>query len=222
MENSIFLKNIERGLEKGLIEYSEDKKKIIYKGIGKDKNDKSYNIANPEEQIRASVFVELVLDYLYPVELINLEVKAPNRVPSYLADIVIFSDNENKQPYIVIEVKKEGISESELKQAIEQTFSYSSVLQAKFCMLVAGTTKIAYDTRKSKVFERFKNKISDIPKNKDAEPPKYVYLKVENVGESRLRAWGGGCWAGNFRERRFNKCIEKMPRYYLAGWKVKT
>ena len=177
MEQTIFTNNIHRGIDKGILQYSVGKKKIIYKGIGVEKKDKQYNINNPEEQVRASVFVELVLDYLYSKELIDLEISTPHRTPSYFADIVVFNDKENKDPYIVVEVKKDGISDSELEQAIQQTFSYGGVLKTKFCMLVAGTTRIAYDTRNSKVFERYKNKISDIPKNKEAEPPKYIYKK---------------------------------------------
>ena len=175
--DSIFEKNIKRGLEKGILEYTEDGNKLIYKEIGKDKEDKTYSIKNPEELVRASVFTELILNYGYTKEFINLEVKTPHRQPGYYADMVIFDDKENKSPYIVVEIKRDGISDSELNQAIEQTFSYSGVLNTKFCMLVAGTTRIAYDLRKSKTFERYKNKVSDIPKNAQTEPPKYLYKK---------------------------------------------
>ena len=99
------------------MQYSVDKKKIIYRGIGTEKKDKQYNINNPEEQVRASVFVELVLDYLYSKELMDLEISTPHRTPSYFADILVFNDKENKDPYIVVEVKKDGISNSELEQA---------------------------------------------------------------------------------------------------------
>ena len=117
MEQTIFTNNIHRGIDKGILQYSVDKKKIIYRGIGTEKKDKQYNINNPEEQVRASVFVELVLDYLYSKELMDLEISTPHRTPSYFADIVVFNDKENKDPYIVVEVKKDGISNSELEQA---------------------------------------------------------------------------------------------------------
>ena len=47
----------------------------------------------------------------------DLEISTPHRTPSYFADIVVFNDKENKDPYIVVEVKKDGISNSELEQA---------------------------------------------------------------------------------------------------------
>ena len=182
---SIFERNVKKGIEKGILKYgNEQKTKIVYVGIGKGEGDKEHNLKDPEEKVRASFFVELVLNYGYPVNLIDLEVLTANRVPKYFADIVVFEDEENKQPYITIEIKKEGISQAEEKQAIEQTFSYGGVCKASFCMLVAGTTKIAFDLRKSKIFERTKNKISDIPKFKAKEPPKYNYVKKEHDLES--------------------------------------
>lgn len=181
---SIFEKNIDRGIEKGYLRISEDKTKIIYLGIGKNKEDKAYNIKDPEEKVRASFFVELILEYNYPINLIDLEVLTPHRVPKLYCDIVIFEDEENKQPYIAIEVKKDGISQAEEKQAVEQTFSYAGILNSKFCILVAGTTKIAFDRRKHKAFDREKNKISDIPKKGQKEPPKYTYIKKQKDLES--------------------------------------
>ena len=204
-QNSIFEKNIQRGIEKGILKYSEALNKIIYLGIGKDKVNKIYNIKDPEEKVRASFFTELILDYKYPKNLIDLEVRTAHREPKYFCDIVIFGDDENKQPYIAIEIKKDGISQAEENQAIEQAHSYGGVLKAKFCLLVSGTTKIAYDLRKSKTFERTKNKISDIPKSKEKEPPKYTYIKnkkdlqslnkedlIKVLGKCHDTIWQGG------------------------------
>ena len=183
-EKSIFEKNILKGIEKNILKYSEDKTKIIYLGIGKNKENKKYNIKDPEEKVRASFFVELILNYNYKKEFINLEVLTPHRVPKLFTDIVVFSDEENKQPHIAIEIKKDGISQAEENQAIEQTFSYGGILKAKFCILVAGTSKFAFDLRNSKTFERIKNKISDIPKLNEKEPPKYTYIRKEKDLES--------------------------------------
>ena len=46
----------------------------------------------------------------------------PRRTPSDLADIVVFHDDAKKNPYIVVECKKDKISEAEFSQAIEQAF----------------------------------------------------------------------------------------------------
>ncbi|MDA8031925.1 MAG: N-6 DNA methylase, partial [Alphaproteobacteria bacterium] len=162
-----------------IFRYSENGKKIIYRHIGKTKEN-VIRLITPEEKVRASFVVELVLDYKYPVHLIGVEITTPHRSPKHYADLVIFGDKENKQPYIVVEVKKDGISPAEEEQAIEQTFSYAGVLRSKFCLLVSGTTKIAYDLRNSKIFERTKNKISSIPKYQEKEPPKFIFIKRAN------------------------------------------
>lgn len=176
-DKSIFNTNIDKGIAAKILEYNKDETKIIYLGIGKNKENREYKIKDPEEVVRASFFSELVLNYNYPAELIDLEVTTPHRKPKLYTDLVIFSDQENKQPYIVIEIKKDGISQAEQDQAVEQTFSYGGILKARFCLLVAGTTKIAYDLRATKTFEREKNKIADIPEFKQKEPPKYTFFK---------------------------------------------
>jgi type I restriction enzyme M protein len=205
MDNkSIFEKNINNAINQGFLRLSEDNKKIIYLNLGTNKEQKSYNIKDPEEKVRASFFAELVLHYNYPTELINLEIVTPHRVPKLYTDIVVFKDKENKQPLIAIEVKKDGITQAEENQAIEQTHSYGGILKSSFCMLVSGTTKIAYDLRESKTFERTKNKIADIPKFKEKEPPKYTYIKkkhdLEQLNKEDLIKILGSChdiiWQG--------------------------
>lgn len=85
-EISIFEKNILRGLDKGIISFDKDKNKIIYSCSREYKT----NFKNPEEKIRASYFVELILDYHYPAKRIDLEVTVPRRTPEDRADIVIY------------------------------------------------------------------------------------------------------------------------------------
>ena len=175
---SLFEKNLQRGISEKIIRISENGKKYIYPNISKNEKDFTHFITT-EEKVRASFFVELILDYGYPQHLLDLEVTTPHRNPKHYADIVVFKDEENKSPYIVIEIKKDGISHAEEEQAIEQTHSYAGILKAKFCLLVSGTTKIAYDLRNSKAFERNKNKISSIPKYQEKEPPKFIFIKKE-------------------------------------------
>lgn len=180
IENKTFFeKNIERGVEKGILKYSEDGKKIIYLKLGKNREDKKYNIADPEEKVRASYFTELILDYGYSKNKIALELVVPKRTPKDLADIVVFADDENKKPYIVVECKKDGVSDAEFKQAVEQVFGNANSLKANMAIVVAGTTKEAFNVKDYKSLERVENIIADIPKiNK--EIPKYSFIKKEN------------------------------------------
>ena len=81
--------------------------------------DKRYRFTDPEEKVRARYYVELIERYQYPETRIDLEVSVPRRTPSDFADIVIFHDDAKQTPYIVVECKKDNISEAEFNQAIE-------------------------------------------------------------------------------------------------------
>ncbi len=178
---SIFEQNIERGVKEGIISFNEDKSKIIYDCS------RSYTTSfkNPEEKVRASYFCELVLDYDYPKEKINFEVSVPRRTPEDRADIVVYEDDELKTLYLVVETKKDGITDAEFKQAIEQAFGNANSLRAKLASVVAGTTKTAFDVAGFKPSEREKNVISDIPK-KYGKTPKYRFIKGETDKELKI------------------------------------
>lgn len=173
-QKTIFEQNIERGVKKGLLSFSNDEKKITYIRQGK-----SYRISDPEEKVRASYYTELVLDYGYDANELDLEVKVPRRTPNDRADIVIYEDEEKKAPLIVVECKKDGISDAEFTQAIEQAFGNANSLRSKFAIVVAGNTKSAFDVAGFKPSEREKNVIADIPK-KDKPVPKYKFVKKQN------------------------------------------
>jgi type I restriction enzyme M protein len=147
---------IEIGEKEGFLKVSG--KKIEYLAIKK-----SYNITNPEEQVRVSFYYELVKKYQYPKERIDLEVVVPRREPTDKADIVVYEDDEKKKPYIVVECKKDGISQAEIKQAIEQAFGNANSLRSKYTILVAGNVRIAFDISNFPSEEREKNIIADIP-----------------------------------------------------------
>ena len=177
MENnnqSIFETNTRRGIGAGIISFNEDKTKITYACS----RDYTTGFKNPEERVRASYFCELVLDYDYPKEQIDFEVLVPRRTPEDRADIVVYEDKELKTPYLVVETKKDGITDAEFKQAIEQAFGNANSLRAKLASVVAGTTKTSFNIAGFKPSERAKNVISDIPK-KYGKTPKYRFIKGE-------------------------------------------
>ena len=107
--NTIFMENVERGINEGIIKLSDDKSRITYFC----KREYSTSFKNPEEKVRASYFVELVLDKKYPKESIDIEVKVERRVPDDRADIVIY--DEDGKEYLVVECKRDGISDAEFK-----------------------------------------------------------------------------------------------------------
>lgn len=160
---------------------------------GEGKNEKIHYVAanhserwsDPEEKIRASYFVELITDYLYSPDRIEIEVTVPRRTPEDHADIVIYEDDEKKKPYLVVECKKDGISDAEYKQAIEQAFGNANSLRSQYAIVVAGNTRTAFDVSGFKPSEREKNVIADIPV-KYGKAPKYRYIKGDTKNDLRI------------------------------------
>ena len=148
---------LDKGIKNKLI--SIDDKRITYYA----KSEKSYSYKDPEEKVRAIVFIRLVLDYKYDRNDIDFEVKVPRRTPEDLADIVVYEKNNDTQPYIVVECKKDGITDNQFNQAIEQVFGNANSLRAKYAWVVAGNTETAFDVKNFDSMERSKNVISEIP-----------------------------------------------------------
>ena len=179
--DSIYEKDIQRGISKGIISVAEDKSKIIYNAAQEHKE----NLKDPEEKVRAAFFGELVLDYGYNPNRIRLEVPVPRRTPEDRADIVVYEDDELKKPYLVVECKKDGITDAEFKQAIEQVFGNANSMRAQFAAVIAGTTRTAFNVAEFKPSEREKNVIADIPK-KYGKAPKYKFIKGDTQNELKI------------------------------------
>ena len=149
---------IEIGQQKGYIQILDEGTTIHYIAP-----DKKYKFTDPEEQVRASYYVELIERYQYPEIRIDLEVTVPRRTPSDSADIVVFDDDEQKIPYIVVECKKDKISEAEFSQAIEQAFGNCHSLYGDLCGVVAGNTRRFFEVKNQNPRERTQNIIADFP-----------------------------------------------------------
>lgn len=180
-KESIFWKNIQKGIEKGYLALSDDEARITYHCS----REYSTSFKNPEETVRASYFAELVIDYQYPNEKIDIEVTVPRRTPSDRADIVIYEDAELKKPFLVVECKKDGITDSEFSQAIEQAFGNANSLRAEYAVVIAGNTKTAFNVAGFKPREREKNVIADIP-IKYGKAPKFRYRKADDERELKV------------------------------------
>ena len=87
---------IQRGIAHNLISFNDDNTRIYYNAKVK----KSYSYKDPEEKVRAYVFIKLVLDYNYNTEDIDFAVLVPRRTPEDLADIVVYEKGNDKQPYL--------------------------------------------------------------------------------------------------------------------------
>ena len=103
--------------------------------------DRSERFTDPEEQVRAEFWAELIYRYGYEPECIGVEVTVPRRTPADRADIVVFRDREQKRPFAVIECKRDGVTDAEFTQAIEQACGNRASLGAPYAGVVAGRTR---------------------------------------------------------------------------------
>lgn len=175
---------IAEGIENELIVISDDGKQITY-----TKQEKKRNFTNPEEKVQAETFVRLVLEYLYPVDHIEICRTVTMGSEKREADIVVYDSPKWGKPIIVVECKKEEVSQQEFDQAINQAFSYASA--------IPGNTKFIWVT--SKILNRhfrfdkekeIRQSIGGLPFYGSDEVAPYQYVKgggkhkyIDNYGK---------------------------------------
>ncbi len=176
---------LERAIRDGYayITGEDTKAKITY--VTSDNHVENYN--DPEEKVRAEFWAELIYKYEYPANRIKVEVVVPDRLPTDRADIVIFNDDECKRPYTVVECKKDGVTDAEFMQAIEQGVGNATwvKLRAEYVVIVAGATRRVLDVSdKFGALEREQNILADLPKAY-GKPQEYRFYKggVNEKGE---------------------------------------
>lgn len=148
---------IQQGIDKGLITISEDNKTVKYLH-----QNKSRNLGNPEEKVQLEAFLKLVIEYGYPVEHIEQFVTVTMGADKREADIIVYEDAKHIKPKIIVECKKQEVTQQEFNQAINQAFSYANAL--------SGTIKYVwiYSEVLSSIFRfdkenDFREGLSDLP-----------------------------------------------------------
>lgn len=177
---------IEQGIQKGLISISEDKSRITYLNQNKTRN---YN--NPEEKVQAETFLKLVLLYNYPANQIKQFETVTMGSSQKEADIIVYNDEKCEQPHIVVECKKEEVSELEFVQAKEQAASYAYAL-AETIQYIWVTSKIKNDYAQIDKDSKTKRTVPDIPHFGVTEVQKYKYVRGgrrqnEEAGEDVIK-----------------------------------
>lgn len=197
---------LDRAIKDGyaFISGSESKQKITY--VTSDSHVENYN--EPEEKVRAEFWAELIYKYEYPATRIKVEVVVPDRLPTDRADIVVFADDECKRPYTVVECKKDGVTDAEFAQAIEQGVGNATwvKLRADYVVIVAGGTRRVLDVSdKYGALEREQNILADLPKAYGKPQEFRFYKGTENdikpvaredliiaIKKCHQTLWGGG------------------------------
>lgn len=157
-----------------LFELTDDDR-IVYIKTNRGGKPKSYRWSDPEEQVRAEFYAELVTRYKYPADRIDLEVEVYRRKPEDFADIVVYEDDGLTKPFLVVECKEPNISAAEFEQAIKQAWGNANNLGAKYAAAVAGSIQFAFEPRDFDIRDREKYAII-IPERYD-KPIKYRYVK---------------------------------------------
>ena len=157
---------INKGINKKLIQISDDGKQIFYLYQNKKCN---YN--NPEEQVRVETFLKLIFDYSYKSERIRIEEPVTMGSEVKRADIVVYNDDTYTEPHILVECKKQEVSEAEFQQAIEQAYSYAYAMpnDVKYIWVTSGI--------KNEYFEVDKNRKS---RTAQADIPQFGVKKLAN------------------------------------------
>lgn len=198
---------IEQGIQKKLIRFEDHGKYIFYL----EENIRR-NYTNPEEIVQAETYLKLILVYNYSPNNIRQFVAVTMGSDKKEADIIVYNDAACTTPHIVVECKKEDVSELEFEQATNQAFSYAYAL--------AGTIKFVWITSRLKnaYFQvdkdtHIKTSVPDIPQYGVDKLATYKYAKgggvsnkqklfdLETVSENELTRrfkqahqalWGGG------------------------------
>jgi len=122
---------LERAITDGHARLTGESKqqKILYVAVNHTER-----YADPEEQVRAEFWAELIYRYGYEPARIGVE-------------ITVFRDDERKKPYAVIECKADGVTDAEFNQAVEQSCGNGTwaKFRANYVGVVAGMTRRFFD-----------------------------------------------------------------------------
>ena len=172
---------IETGIEKGLIRFDEDRNFITYIHQNKKRN---YN--NPEEKVQAETFLTLVIIYGYPVNRIKIYSSVQIGSQTAEADIIVYADDECESSFIVVECKKEEITDQEFNTAVNQAYSYAVAEGGKFVWTTSRIKNEYYEVHDNK--PKGRSAIPDIPQFgvKKLAPYKYVKGGISQTNTNEI------------------------------------
>ena len=158
----------------------QDKNDLIY--FNKDKTRVTYNLCDitrnydhPEEKVQAETYCQLIKTYGYSPNRIKIYVPVTMGKEKKEADIVVYKDDDCLEPYILVECKREDVSEAEFAQAIEQAYSYAYALPGdiKYVWVTSKIRQEYFEVDKSK---NSRNRLPDIPQYGVTSVATYKYV----------------------------------------------
>lgn len=170
--------------------------KIIYPFLKREFVD------HPEERIRLQVLHKLINIYSYPKERVDIEVpvKFKESEKPRRADIVIFSDEKRKKPFIVVELK------TNFEKANTEAKKYAVILRAEYCLASDGLQEKSY-----KIIDRYPETAEEYPLPVAyGKVVEYKYLKGDEKWDTKeqslkelkgiFRKCHDEIWAGGKRD----------------------
>lgn len=94
----------------------------------------AYNFHNPKQKARLEFYFDLLEKYRYSIGRIEFDVAMPSGYSGHSADIVVFRDGEKKNPYIVIDCHRDGISDEAFETGVTAAIGKSEALGADFAV----------------------------------------------------------------------------------------
>ncbi len=158
------------GIEKGLIRFDENQDFITYIHQNKKRN---YN--NPEEKVQAGTFLTLVLIYGYSVDRIKQFVSVQMGSETKEADIIVYNDDNCEETYILVECKKEDLTDQQFNIAVDQAYSYAVAEGAKYVWTTSRIKNQYYEVPDKKPKSRIE--IPDIPQFGISKLAPFKYVK---------------------------------------------
>jgi len=171
---------IETGIDKGLIKFDEERNFITYIYQNKKRKYK-----NHEEKVQAETFLTLILIYGYSEKRIQQFVSVQMGVETKEADIIVYSDDKHEETHIVVECKKEDLTDQQFNIAVDQAFGYAVAEGAKYVWTTSKIKNQYYEIPEKKPKSRIE--IPDIPQFGVNRLAPYKYVKggisqIETVG----------------------------------------
>jgi len=174
---------IDIGIEKGLIRFDEERNFITYIHQNKKRN---YN--NPEEKVQAETFLTLVLNYGYPVNRVRQYVPVQMGSETKEADIIVYKDDACEQTFILVECKKEEITDQQFKIAVDQAYSYCIAEGGSYVWTTSKIINEYYEVPEDRPKRRVS--IPDIPQYGVGKLAPYKYVKGGHI-ESEQKSQNG-------------------------------
>ena len=126
---------------------------------------KERKLSNPEEQVQLQTFLDLIYTHQYPSHKIKVCEKVKIGSSTREADIVVYRDDDCKDPLIIVECKKEGVSNSIFQGAVDQGFSYAAVTTAEYVWATSGDRNAYFEVWPQAINERKRNTLHRVPRH---------------------------------------------------------